>query len=555
MKARISAFFVAAALLLAGCGGGGGSPSTPSAPSNSGNASSNSGGTTASQPANDATVVATITIPSRTGSSAGHRTPQYVSSASKGLAVYVSQPGTGTFHVQSSFYDLTSATNCTTTPATGGTNGASCQINIPAPSGADEFYFVTYNVTPAGGTIATTSPALNAALASKTVAPGLNTLSINLTAIVDGVAVGQSSDAVAFGLTKLNTTTGTAALVSSISAASGALLISGALTSGVYSFFDAGTGGAASGILAATPPVTSTNLATLLSGLPPATGTGGYTTNTPVAPPAVKLTIADKTASGVNCGATGSSPHYSLAVAPFTATTSFNTAAATNTLVNAGDVVSGVYAGSGGVGYVAQFTSTAFQNLAGGGDAVTNASTGLTYSIATLGVAASTTSTTAANFTCSTQSLVMTSSNEVDVMDVVAGQTTGTALPADKTPGHYQIALGSGEGTTSKNCATVANVYIGPGTTNLVGTSTALINLSPTAAAWQTLTQTDTSGNGSVPTFVVTPINNPTIGNICTIAIQNIGGVGNGNTFNANTAAAPPTTYITVQVSGVSTGL
>jgi len=145
MKRLIFAASVALSLALVGCGGSGGagSPALPGA-----------GGT---RPMADARLV--ITIPQRTGTSAGSRAPAYVSPSTQSLTVQI-DGGTPTAQ------NLTPGSpNC---GVGGPLNALTCTVPIAATPGSHTFTFVTYDGLGGTGNVLSTNAVTQSIVANQT---------------------------------------------------------------------------------------------------------------------------------------------------------------------------------------------------------------------------------------------------------------------------------------------------------------------------------------------------------------------------------------------------
>lgn len=504
MKAWFLAATVAAtAFILGGCGGGGGTGGTAALPTALPPAAADA---SAGNPPNDATVTAEIDIPLPASAQSGSRTPQYVSSSTKGLAVFISQPSNSHFTPTVNVYDLTSTTSCHTATIT-----LNCSINIPAPSGTDELYFITSTQAPSSGAMTFSGLPLDANVGSFAVAKGLNTISLNLYALIDGVKASETGQNYGIGVGGLNATTG----LQTITGATG-ILFPGT-TSGVMDFYDAGDGTTPNAITTSTVSAPSA-----LGGILPA----NYNTNnpSPVAPPPFKLTPSATTPV---CGA-GGTP-FALNTASFASPTSFSVIRFQLSLAHQGDVLQAVYSGGSVVGASATVAAT-FNGFTGSG----LVSSSFSFATETLGV-----NSTSSNWLCANQQLNMTSLTENDIFGVYAG--------SDVTPGDFKIT--PGDGTFGSNgqsgtgritdCANLVKISLTSGGSAIPSGALASPGNVTGATA---LTSTD-AAVGNQPSFYVTPLANPAIGKLCVVQIADV---------NPTITNQPVFSYLTIQIVGAT---
>lgn len=506
-----------AGLYLAGCGGAGGGALS--------GGGSGAPPLPAPAPAGGGTLAVTLTIP-RPGTASGNRRAQYLSSASFTLGVYVSQPGTGGFAVQSQLFDLTSTANCSGGGITpGSVPGTTCQLNIPAPAGTDDFYFVTYADSIYGQSqpaLPMSAHPLDATLISLGIHAGTNTATIVLSAIADGVANADTGQTIAVADTVIGA--GNAIAV----ATAAPLAWYPNQTTNSLDLFAAGP----SGVPSPMPTAAASPWVPVVAALPTA-ASNNPVSNTPASPVALTLTYNDAAAQTASCGSSGSNPHVKIALKP-AGSGSFGSAAQAVTMATSNDQFALSYLGGAGIGYSGTLTTPAFGNY-DSGNVLDSGS--FTMTVVSLGVFAPgvSPSTTNVNFTCSTQTLSMTSVNENDPVEVVAG--------ADHTPGDFYVILGNNTNLTaggigSTDCASVANIALSNGGSAITPTYTLPVTNANVTTQGTALTNT----NNGVPAFWVTPVTNPTIGKPCVVQIVD-NAASNG----------PVSSYLVIKAQGINT--
>jgi len=316
-------------------------------------------------------------------------------------------------------YNLTTGGN---TNCTAGGGGTTCNISIPAPTGAADFTFVLYNVIPATSTtFATTAKALGWALVPVTVIAGSNTLAVVVAGVADhyNTLVNQSG---AVGMMGLNSQTalGFAGTGTTLALTGSTVLQAGSQAVGT-------TGILAMDTAAGTSEVITSGQSVVLS--IPAVATAQASP--------IPVKVADSVGT---CGVSGTS-HTQLTLGGTSAGLSGN-------VVSAGTTIALTYGfGTGGVGY---FSTTT----------VSGQTTDYTYTLSTLGVTS-----TSADFSCANQTVSFTEPNETALM---------TISEHAKTSGFSLIMPGSG----AMSCSNVAQFFDLTGTGTSLGPTTGVLQTS-----------------------------------------------------------------------------
>jgi hypothetical protein len=380
VRAACIAALIACAAVIAGCGGGGSGAlqTTSLAPANAA-----PGGTYTE---------ATIVVPSTASAQSTQRRAQYVSPASLGLQVTVTDVpptgGTASFAAIITTYALATGTN---------------KIVVPTPATAtghtEDITYVAYDLAPVANAIPTTAKAVGWGLSTGlTILPGANTNNLALSGVVDTFAT-PLAETGSFGMMSVSGSTFGYAGAQTSNGFGGA-------GTGTATFIDAGGNAIATSDGGPWPVV------------------GAVPTSATVAATGVPVTVAETAGS---CGAIGTGKHLGLAFAGSAAATS---AALTTT----NGALALDYDGNGGAGWYAIVTAKA-------------QSKSLVYTLSSLALTS-----TSSSFNCATQTLGFTASTApaalMTIVQHVAATPYTLTVPASCSP---FVNVYSGNSTASVN--------------------------------------------------------------------------------------------------------